>query len=195
MKNSGATTATGRVVSFDEKNGVGFVRSRQFQEDVFVYASVVPGGRPLHIGQRVWFQAEPSDRGLRAIRVVPIRRWPFGGRTDLPTLALVLFALVCVALAARVGVGWRWPTSWLLAANILTGVVFLWDKRQAVLGYRRVPEVFLLALAVLGGTPAALIALTVLGHKTHRGAFSTVLSSVVAAHLLLLGGAWWYWSH
>jgi uncharacterized membrane protein YsdA (DUF1294 family)/cold shock CspA family protein len=193
MKNQGGAAAIGHVVSFDEKNGVGFIRSRQLPEDVFVYASAVEGGRPLQVGQRVRFQAEPSDRGLRAVQVVPIRRWPLGGRTDLATLALALLAMVAVVLAARVGAGWHWPTSWLVAANILTGVVFLWDKRQAVLGHRRVPEILLLALALLGGTPAALIALVMLGHKTHRGTFSTILGSIVAAQLLVLGGAWWLW--
>jgi len=192
MEKPPSSSATGHIVSFDEKNGVGFVRSRRLPEDVFVYASAVPGGKALRVGQRVWFEAEPSERGLRAIRVVPIRRWPFGGRVDLPTLSLVVLALVSVALATRLGIGWRWPTSWLVAANILTALVFLWDKRQAVLGHPRVPEILLLVLAMLGGTPAALVALAILGFKTQRGTFSTILGSVLAVQLLLLGSAWWY---
>jgi uncharacterized membrane protein YsdA (DUF1294 family)/cold shock CspA family protein len=188
------TTAIGRVVSFDEKNGVGFIRTRRLPEDVFVYASAVAGGRPLRVGQRVRFHAEASDRGLRAVQVQPIRRWPFGDRSDWWTLAVLMLALVTVAMTTRVGIGWRWPTSWLVAANMLTAVGFLWDKRQAVLGCRRIPEILLLFLATLGGTPAAVLALVLLGHKTHRGTFSTILGSVVAAQLVLLGGAWWYLS-
>ena len=194
MKTEEPGTHIGRVVSFDDKNGFGFIRAREIPEDVFVYASAVLGNQLLTVGQRVRFQADRSDRGTRAVRVEPIRPWPFGDPADQRTLGLVLLALIVGATATRLGIGWHWPVSWLVASNIITCIIFLWDKRRAILGYRPVPELILIALAVLGGTPSALAASALLGHKTHHGRFSMVLSSLLVAQLAVLGGAWWYWS-
>ena len=50
--------------------------------------------------------------------------------------------------------------------NLLTFLVFGWDKQAAALRRPRVPERTLLILAVLGGGPAALLARPVFRHKT-----------------------------
>lgn len=68
----------------------------------------------------------------------------------------------------------------LAAINLLTFYSFWLDKRQAVIGGRRVSEARLLRLAVIGGTPAALIARQMFRHKTRKQPFSTYLLLIAA---------------
>ena len=49
---------------------------------------------------------------------------------------------------------------WILAASMVTAIVYVWDKRSAVRGRSRVPENVLLALSVAGGWPGGLAAET-----------------------------------
>ena len=69
----------------------------------------------------------------------------------------------------------------LLAVNLWTILRFWQDKRQAIAGARRVPEANLLGLALIGGTPGALLARPLFRHKTRKQPFSTwlVLIAVV----------------
>ena len=65
---------------------------------------------------------------------------------------------------------------YLLAVNLLTFLAYGIDKRKAVRNghrnrhlLRRIPEASLLLLALLGGSPAALLAMHLFHHKTlHR---------------------------
>lgn len=55
--------------------------------------------------------------------------------------------------------------------NLVTFVTFVWDKRCAVKGRRRIPERTLITLALLGGSPAALLAMFTARHKTRKPKF------------------------
>lgn len=168
--------ARGVVVAWDGGRGFGFVQSPDFDEDVFVHVSTVEGRAALRTGQRVEFAAEVGERGLRAVRVIP-------GRAGIsPTMAaggLLVAVLVAVAGALhRLGAGWVaavvggiWAVTW---------VVYARDKRQAGLHGRRVPESALLGLALLGGSPAAALAMVILRHKTRKAGFLLRFAAVVA---------------
>ena len=71
--------------------------------------------------------------------------------------------------------------------NLLTIAEFWRDKSRARNGGWRVPEVNLLALAALGGTPGAFLARHLLRHKTRKEPFSTRLQLI--AVLQIGGGA------
>ena len=53
-----------------------------------------------------------------------------------------------------------------LAINLLTFIIYGIDKRKAKHNRWRIPEALLLWLAVLGGSPAALVAMHIFHHKT-----------------------------
>ena len=53
-----------------------------------------------------------------------------------------------------------------LAINLLTFVLYGIDKVKAKHNCRRIPEVALLWLAVLGGSPSALLSMHLFRHKT-----------------------------
>lgn len=62
---------------------------------------------------------------------------------------------------------------WLLAINIITVVIYRYDKMVAGSGRSRVPESRLLLLALVGGTPGAYIAMYLMQprHKTRKLSF------------------------
>ena len=180
--------APGVVVSFDLRKGFGFIRSPEYREDVFVHVEDVDGRVPLKSGQRVRFDAEATGRGLRATRVVP-------GRMGLsPTMAAAgLLIAVLVAITGglhKAGVGWI--GAYLGAIGVATWAAFAWDKRQAGLQARRVPESVLLGLSMLGGSPAAAVAMSILRHKSSKVSFRVKFAIVVVAQVAALTG-WWLW--
>jgi uncharacterized membrane protein YsdA (DUF1294 family) len=67
----------------------------------------------------------------------------------------------------------------LALVNIVTFLSFRHDKRRAIDGGRRVREADLLLLALIGGSPAALLARRRFRHKTRKEPFSTLLLLIV----------------
>jgi uncharacterized membrane protein YsdA (DUF1294 family) len=75
---------------------------------------------------------------------------------------------------------------YLAVVNGLTVLLFRHDKRCAVLGLRRIRESHLLTLALLGGTPGALLARQWFRHKTRKQPFSMLLLMTAAIHVGLV---------
>ena len=71
----------------------------------------------------------------------------------------------------------------LVLVNLLTVLRFWQDKRRAKSGARRIPENDLLGLALIGGSPGALLARRLFRHKTRKQPFSTQLLVVVVLQL------------
>ena len=80
----------------------------------------------------------------------------------------------------------------LAAINLVAWIAFWWDKRAAVRGARRVPERTLLLLALIGGSPCALLARQSLRHKTRKEPFRTRLLLIVGLQVAVgaAGLAW-----
>ncbi len=72
---------------------------------------------------------------------------------------------------------------YLWAINGLTLVAFGWDKLRARRRKRRVPERRLLWLALLGGSPAALLGRWMFGHKTRKRGFSIRLIGIAVVQV------------
>ena len=66
----------------------------------------------------------------------------------------------------------------LLAVNGWTILRFWQDKQRAIAGHRRIPEADLLGLALIGGSPGALLARSWFRHKTRKEPFSTRLQLI-----------------
>jgi uncharacterized membrane protein YsdA (DUF1294 family) len=76
----------------------------------------------------------------------------------------------------------------LAAVNAWTILRFWQDKQRAQSGDRRIPESDLLGLALIGGSPGALLARRLFRHKTRKEPFSTQLLVIVALQLGALIG-------
>jgi uncharacterized membrane protein YsdA (DUF1294 family) len=75
---------------------------------------------------------------------------------------------------------------YLAGINLVTFAMFAWDKRSAIKGDWRIPEKTLLALALAGGTPGAIIAQQRLRHKTRKQPFRAQLILIAGLHVVLL---------
>jgi CspA family cold shock protein len=169
---------TGVVISFDDRHGLGFIRSRRFGEDVFVHACAIDDGRVLRPGERVRFEASASRNGLRAVRV---RSRP---RVLAPWAVVAILALVVLAglTAARALAGWPWPWSWLAGVNLAALVALGLDRRRALLGVPPLADRLDLTLALLGGSPTALLARP----RAGRASVTRALAAIGLLHLLAL---------
>jgi CspA family cold shock protein len=65
--------ATGKIKWFNDQKGFGFIQDDAGGDDVFVHFSVVnmDGFKSLKEGQAVTYEAEKSDKGFKATKVVP----------------------------------------------------------------------------------------------------------------------------
>ncbi len=176
----------GVVVSFEEDRGFGFIRSGGQAKDVFVHVSDVIGGKPLHPGQRVGFETRMDERGPRAIHVQPGRR----GLSPEWSAGLGLAAFLVVAMIALWALHLPLIGAWLIAINVLTFAVYAWDKRRAGSEKRRVPEAVLLGLGLIGGSPAAMVAMKWLRHKTRKWSFLVPFWLTVLVQVAAMG--WWF---
>lgn len=76
----------------------------------------------------------------------------------------------------------------LVVVNLLTYALYAQDKRAAKEGGWRVPEGTLLLLALLGGSPAALMASKRLRHKTKKVSFRLRMTLILLLQVFALIG-------
>jgi uncharacterized membrane protein YsdA (DUF1294 family) len=160
-------------------------RDRQKQERQASGQAVSDTPVPLPAG-------EPISRRLRELSAqLPPRRYSHWWRNPIYRFALLSLGLVLVLLAAvrtwlpgllNLGLG----LVWLLAINITTLLVYRYDKSIAGRSETRVPEIILLGLALLGGSPAAYFAMYHFRrrHKTQSPGFLLAYWSIVALQIV-----------
>jgi uncharacterized membrane protein YsdA (DUF1294 family) len=76
-----------------------------------------------------------------------------------------------------------------LLVNVVTFVLYWWDKEAARGGRRRVSEARLLQLALIGGSLGAFAAQRLLRHKTRKEPFRTQLMAILILQLTLVPAA------
>lgn len=88
---------------------------------------------------------------------------------------------------------------WLVVINLLTFLVFGWDKWKAKYkekhqSARRVPEKTLFLLSALGGSVGALLGMRVWHHKTLHRSFRIGIPLILLLQILIPAGLWLYWN-
>jgi uncharacterized membrane protein YsdA (DUF1294 family) len=110
---------------------------------------------------------------------------------------LIFFAVAATITAVSIGAGRAsalpWLAAYLAGVNLATFALYAYDKRVAGGGRLRVPEAVLHGLALLGGTPAAVLGQRLLRHKTVKASFRRVGWAIIVVQLALVGSGLWYW--
>lgn len=75
---------------------------------------------------------------------------------------------------------------YLIFINVLTYVLFAWDKKKARAGEWRIPEYVLFAGAWLGGCLGAYLAMKICHHKTQKKNFAYGIPGIFCCHILIL---------
>jgi uncharacterized membrane protein YsdA (DUF1294 family) len=76
--------------------------------------------------------------------------------------------------------------SYALVINIVTYVLFGFDKRAAEQRQSRIPERTLLMFSALGGSMGAVLAQQRYRHKTRKQPFRTLLLGILAAQIAMI---------
>ncbi len=76
--------------------------------------------------------------------------------------------------------------AYLIVINLITIVIFAFDKSRSRGDGRRIPEKTLLLLALIGGTPAALYAMNLFRHKTKKYSFQIPLYIIMLVQIGLI---------
>jgi uncharacterized membrane protein YsdA (DUF1294 family)/cold shock CspA family protein len=171
----------GYVIHFNEEKGYGFIGSDEYEENIFVHVTQVKNAEELSQGQAVEFSIEKTKKGLAATNVIA------GDKQRSPYL---LFGLVSffttLAIFAYASQELQIIIAYLIAINITTFMLYGYDKFISSGERLRVPELNLQVLALLGGSPAALMAQKFFRHKTIKGSFQIVYWLIVVGQVGLL---------
>lgn len=106
-------------------------------------------------------------------------------------LALLLAAVVTVFVRTSTGLSYVW--AYLIGINVVTLLLYGYDKSVAKLGWLRVPEVVMHCVTLFGGTPAALLGQNLFNHKTAKGSFRRMFWLIVLVQIAVFG-AWIYFT-
>lgn len=95
------------------------------------------------------------------------------------------------------GSPWRFAMTWLVVINLVTFLVFGFDKLKAKWKekhetVRRVPEKTLFFLSAIGGSLGALLGMRVFHHKTLHKSFRFGVPAILLLQLTVVGGLWVY---
>lgn len=194
----------GRLKTWNDDRGFGFIEPVRGGPDVFVHISAFPprAERP-RVGERLSFEVEIGDRGRPRARSVALfgvarpgpreaRRREASSRLpqarqrmDPATLlfipaAVILYLLVTAFLPAP-----EWLPYLYALVSVATFAVYGADKAAARGGGRRMPESTLHLLSLAGGWPGALLAQALLRHKSAKVDFRIVFWATVAGNVAL----------
>ncbi len=103
----------------------------------------------------------------------------------------------CAALGLAVALWWLGLApayAYLVSINTLALALYGYDKRQAVVGRTRIPELVLHAAALCGGSPGALLGQGLFRHKTRKFSFQIVFAGIIALQIAVVF-SYWYLMH
>ena len=103
-------------------------------------------------------------------------------------IVTLLLAAGTATLLWRVGLGFWY--AFLIGINAVTVLLYGYDKRQAIAGGGRVPEIVLHLAALAGGSPGALLAQGLFRHKTRKVSFKIAFVGIVLLQVAFVYGYW-----
>ena len=87
---------------------------------------------------------------------------------------------------------WEIAVYYLAAVNLLSLILTVADKRRARRRAWRVPEATLLLFAALGGSPAMLVTMLVIRHKTRKPKFMVGIPCILVLQTAAIVALAWF---
>lgn len=181
----------GKVRSWNEQKGFGFVRPSDGGKDLFLHVSALSKrSRVPRIGQTVRYTLSADKQGRPcAVKAqlpgdrLPHRK-PIKGTTKAIFVAIVFLCIVTFLvfseqLSALILLGY-------LVLSLITFLLYSLDKTASKKGSWRTSESTLHWLALAGGWPGALIAQQTLRHKSRKQSFRAVFGVTVVLNCCAL---------
>jgi uncharacterized membrane protein YsdA (DUF1294 family)/cold shock CspA family protein len=171
----------GKLASWNEQRGFGFIAPRQGGQEIFVHIkSFPPGtGRPV-VGLPLSFEVETGAQGkkrAKAVAFVRGRKAPRAARAEAPArwswprrLLLPVFLAVYLLVALHWGVS-PWVGAGYVVVSLATFIAYAIDKSAARQRRWRTPEATLHCFGLACGWPGALLAQQLLRHKSSKPSF------------------------
>ena len=181
----------GRLVSWNDERGYGFLAPDEGGGDVFVHANAFAReGRHIEIGRIYDFDLDIAGDGRRKAKRVTLFTPPKKGPSLFAKilqrgprfLVIPAFIFIALAVATSVPVSINW---WLIygVASFTCFIGYGLDKHAAENKRWRVSETVLLLLGLAGGWPGGLIGQEVFRHKTQKKTFRTLFWMSVAINM------------
>ena len=184
----------GEVTNWNAERGFGFVIPLEGGERAFLHVTAISERRwPPVDGDIVTYElALDEKRRPRAVRVK--RSSPIQPKSRVFGTVPLVVALLFVLFIIGAAVAGRLPLPVLASygvVGILTFLSYWFDKAAARRGEWRTKESYLLFLGLAGGWPAAVVAQSVLRHKSRKQSFQVAFWGTVVMNSVALGLVLW----
>jgi len=182
----------GRITTWKDDKGFGFITPNGGGEQVFVHISSFSNRQRRPEGNEiVTYELKVDGKGRAQANIVAFvgeRRTPSAppGRSNIPPIFAVCF-LVFVVVAVLAG---RLPIAVLalyLVASLVAFFAYAFDKSAALRNQWRTQESTLHLFALVGGWPGALAAQRLLRHKSAKASFQATFWVTVVLNCGALG--------
>jgi uncharacterized membrane protein YsdA (DUF1294 family)/cold shock CspA family protein len=198
---------SGKLTSWQDERGFGFITLTQGDEEVFLHIKMFPrSGGPPQLGEILTFDIAPSPQGKRrAVNVRRVGAAPPSLRSRNTTVTLHDRVSGLLSVAGCLGLYWAVEKVWgvpapvalacltILSVSLVTYTAYLIDKSAAGTTRQRVPEMALHLLSITGGWPGALLAQQMLNHKRAKREFMLMFRLTMYTHVALMLALAAYW--
>ena len=186
-----AARSRGRLISWNDERGFGFIAADGGGQDVFVHASAfTKEGRHIEVGGNYEFDLDTGQDGRpKAGRVTYVAGLKAGPsllsqllQRGPRFLVIPAFLFIVIAVSTQQPVSPNWLVIYAVASIACFSGYGL-DKSAASQKQWRVSETILLLIGLVGGWPGAILAQEVFRHKTQKKTFRTLFWMSVAINM------------